>query len=68
LIYEIREKKGGNVLEDMADWILKFWKNKSGIIYCCTKKSCEEISGTLNSKFHLKTGYYHGAMADKMKN
>jgi len=38
---------------------------RSGIIYCCTIKDCEDISNKLNSNYKLKCAYYHGSMAVK---
>lgn len=47
--------------------IIKFVKNRpneSGIIYCLSRKSCEQVAAKLAAK-GIKADYYHGAMSAK---
>lgn len=49
----------------MAD-IQKFvndHRNQSGIIYCCTKKDCENVASDLKSKHGVSIEFYHAAMS-----
>ncbi|EGV63732.1 ATP-dependent DNA helicase [Yamadazyma tenuis ATCC 10573] len=61
LYYEIRMKKAGFV-EDIRDTILAKYKNQTGIIYCHSKQSCEQISMKLN-QFGIESAFYHAGMS-----
>ncbi len=65
LYLEIRKKKlYFNPIEDMARIIKKFYKNKSGIIYCNTKVDCERISRILSKNHGIKCDFYHAGLSD----
>ncbi|ABN67988.2 ATP-dependent DNA helicase, partial [Scheffersomyces stipitis CBS 6054] len=61
LYYEIKWK-AANYVEWIKDYILKNQNNKTGIIYCHSKQSCEQTSAKLNS-FGLHTAFYHAGMS-----
>lgn len=62
LFIEVRNKNLLNKNEDIADNIVNFIKekfpNSSGIIYCASKKNCEELSKKLKDK-KLSSDFYH---------
>ncbi len=50
-------RPGQKRIEQIIDFIKKH-PNQSGIIYCLSRRSCEELSNKLNDK-GFKTDYYH---------
>lgn len=63
LLYEIRDKKGMNQEEDLRQLLLTKFKNKTGIIYCLSRKDCEDLRNTIVKKFKIKCEYYHAHLA-----
>jgi bloom syndrome protein len=63
LVIKIREKKNDkDALEKMIDQINRNYKQKSGIIYCYSRKNCEKITAKL--KDHgINVEYYHAGMS-----
>ena len=61
LSYEIR-RKGKDVLSSIAQTIKEKYRNMSGIVYCLSRKSCEEIAGKLRDEHHIKAHHYHAGM------
>ena len=62
LRYEVR-KKDGKVIDAMANYIAQRPKD-SGVIYCLSKKNCEDISQKLQEKLsakghRLRVSFYH---------
>jgi ATP-dependent DNA helicase RecQ len=53
-------KPGQKRIEQIIDF-LKNRPNQSGIIYCLSRRSCEELSNRLNDK-GFKTDYYHAEL------
>ena len=58
---------------DIKNWILKNYTNKTGIVYCHSKKTCIKISDYLNQNGLQSTYYYSGIkdrynIQDKWKN
>jgi bloom syndrome protein len=63
LTYEVRPKtKAAEVLESIADIIKKSYPNKSGIVYCLSRKTCETVAEALTSQYNIKAEYYHAGM------
>ncbi|KAF7116474.1 hypothetical protein CNMCM5793_004762 [Aspergillus hiratsukae] len=63
LTYEVRPKtKSAEVLESIADIIKKSYPNKSGIVYCLSRKTCETVAEALTSQYNIKAEYYHAGM------
>ncbi|CCM06382.1 uncharacterized protein FIBRA_08641 [Fibroporia radiculosa] len=60
LFYEIRSKKG--YIKDMVDFIVTQHSNETGIIYCQSRKSCEELAKTLRDQYRLDALHYHAGM------
>ncbi|GAA5954091.1 hypothetical protein JCM10213_007118 [Rhodosporidiobolus nylandii] len=61
LRYEVR-KKGKNVLADIADFIKTHHAGECGIIYCSSKKQCEDTADRLKSQYKIKAMHYHAGM------
>ena len=64
LIYQVREKDT-NVIQNIEEFIIKAYKNKPGIIYCCTIKECEDLKKKLAKL--IKCDFYHGSMTDQKR-
>ncbi|KAL1956538.1 hypothetical protein VTO42DRAFT_7102 [Malbranchea cinnamomea] len=61
LTYEVH-RKPKDILPIIADIIQTKHKDKSGIIYCLGRKSCEAVAKKLREKFHIKAQHYHAGM------
>ncbi|KAK4695781.1 bloom syndrome protein, partial [Lecanoromycetidae sp. Uapishka_2] len=63
LSYEVRNKsKGKEVLESMAKTINTSYQGQSGIIYCLSKKNCEDVATKLREDFDITAHHYHAGM------
>jgi bloom syndrome protein len=63
LNYEIRDKKQiKSVEQDIAHILRTRFKNKSGIIYCISRKDCERLSEKLKKNYGIKCDYYHAEL------
>lgn len=75
IIYQVRQKStskkiGGSdsegnsqtVVAQIAQWIQATYPNQCGIIYCSSKKDCEEVAAQLASTHRLSVDYYHAGM------
>lgn len=68
LHYEVRSKgKAKDVLESMANTITGNYRNQSGIIYCLSKKNCEDIAKKLKDEYKIKAHHYHAGMEPEDK-
>ncbi|XVE53924.1 hypothetical protein DITRI_Ditri03aG0041000 [Diplodiscus trichospermus] len=64
LFYMVREKSsvGKVVIDEIADYIKESYPNKeSGIIYCFSKKDCEQVASELCQR-GISADYYHAEM------
>lgn len=61
LFYEIKWK-AANFLDWIRDYILTKQQNKTGIIYCHLKQSCEVTSDRLN-QWGVRCSYYHAGLS-----
>lgn len=62
LHYEVR-RKGRIVLKDIADFIKAHHDGHCGIIYCLSKRSCEEVAQKLTREHRLPSKHYHAGMS-----
>lgn len=67
LFYEVRKKSKNSIFEMIGEMKSKY-KNQTGIIYCHSKRSCEQTSTTLQRQ-GIKCAYYHAGMEpeDRLK-
>ncbi|KAI2886947.1 hypothetical protein CBS147343_3097 [Aspergillus niger] len=63
LTYEVRiKKKGTELLASIADTIKTSYANKSGIVYCLSRKTCEKVASGLRDDYRIKAEHYHAGM------
>ncbi len=68
LFYEVRYKaEVGKVADDIGRFISAEHKESTGIIYCNSKKECEQLSAYLNSTYGLASDFYHADLADRKR-
>ena len=68
LHYEVRHKgKAKDVLESMAGTISKSYRGQSGIIYCLSKKNCEDVAEKLRKEYNIMSHHYHAGMETEEK-
>jgi bloom syndrome protein len=69
LHYDVREKKKGTVLKEIAAFINSRHPNETGIIYCFARAHCEQVAQSLREDFGLRAEHYHAGMpqAEKKK-
>ena len=63
LFYEVHKKQKG-CTEDIARILLERHRNQTGIVYCCSKKDCEDVARKLNEKLgsRMACSHYHADM------
>ncbi|KAB8235234.1 RecQ family helicase MusN [Aspergillus alliaceus] len=63
LTYEVRPKKKGNeLLASIADTIKSSYHNKSGIVYCLSRDTCQKVAKSLREDYRIKAEHYHAGM------
>ncbi|KNG83175.1 recQ family helicase MusN [Aspergillus nomiae NRRL 13137] len=63
LTYEVRQKKKGNeLLASIADTIKSSYNNKSGIVYCLSRDTCQKVAKSLRDDYRIKAEHYHAGM------
>jgi len=55
----IVKHKGKGFLSDMADFIKTNHRNECGIVYCSSKKQCEDTAVKLRDEYRIKAQHYH---------
>lgn len=64
LFYEIRDKKQyKNVEADIAQLLRGRFSQKSGIVYCISRKDCEQLAQTLKRKHGVRCDFYHADLS-----
>ncbi|KAL1204974.1 ATP-dependent DNA helicase Q-like 2 [Cardamine amara subsp. amara] len=69
LFYSVREKSavGKTVVDEIAEFIRESYSNnESGIVYCFSRKECEQIAGDLRKR-GISADYYHADMDVNMR-
>jgi superfamily II DNA helicase RecQ len=68
LNYNVRPKPG-KVLDAIATYIKSNHPGKSGVIYCLSRATCEEVAKNLREKYSISAKHYHAKMSasDKAK-
>ncbi|KAL4921543.1 hypothetical protein BDW62DRAFT_130314 [Aspergillus aurantiobrunneus] len=63
LTYEVRRKgKHAELLDDIAETITTSYRNKSGIVYCLSRSSCEKVAKALREKYRISAKHYHAGL------
>lgn len=66
LHYYVREKRTkAGVLEDMARFISGQHRDECGIVYCLSRRACEEVAGDLGRAHNIKAQHYHAGMSKR---
>lgn len=65
LFYEVREKKG-KIIVDIFTWIQQHHPGECGVIYCLSRKTCEEVAKELRGK-GVNAKHYHAHMSPDEK-
>ncbi|XP_034239808.1 Bloom syndrome protein homolog isoform X2 [Thrips palmi] len=66
LKYSVVQKKGKNSTKDIVDLIKDKFPRSSGIIYCFSRKDCENTAHEL-TQAGIKTLAYHAGLSDKAR-
>ena len=68
LNYEVRSKtKAKDVLDSIATTITTSYRGQSGIIYCLSRKNCEDIATKFREQYSIKAHHYHAGMEAEEK-
>ncbi|CAK4034584.1 ATP-dependent DNA helicase [Lecanosticta acicola] len=63
LYYEVRMKgKGKEGIENVANLIKEKHSKQTGIIYCLSRKNCEDLAKTLCEEYRIKAHHYHAGL------
>lgn len=63
LSYEVRKKtKSAECVAEMAELIHSRFRGKSGIIYCFSRKRCEQVAEQMSKEFGINAAHYHAGM------
>jgi RecQ family ATP-dependent DNA helicase len=65
LVYYVVDKKPKSLLDDVARFIQDRFPGKSGIIYCTSKRNCEEVAAELYKKHRIAAMHYHAGLDKK---
>ena len=63
LKYEVRPKKGKSVVKEMIDLIRRDHMRQSGIVYCLSRKDCDQTAEQLHAA-GIKATAYHAGLSD----
>jgi bloom syndrome protein len=66
LHYHVLRKEKG-VLNDIARLIQDKYSERCGIIYCYSRKACENVAAALREKHDIEASHYHAGMASEEK-
>ncbi|SPO37473.1 uncharacterized protein PSFLO_02948 [Pseudozyma flocculosa] len=66
LEYHVRDKPSTKAkhLDAIAGFIKTYHAGKTGIIYCNSRKSCEEVAHDLSEKHDIRAKHYHAHLSD----
>ncbi|XP_037287386.1 Bloom syndrome helicase [Rhipicephalus microplus] len=66
LCYEVSLKTGKSVVHDIVEVIKKKFKRQSGIVYCFSRKECDQLADDL-SKEGIASVSYHAGLTDSRR-
>lgn len=70
LSYSVRPKRrGGGTLDSMATLIQERHADECGIIYCLSRRDCENVASDLESKYGIRARHFHAGLntQDKLR-
>ena len=68
LYYEVRAKgKGKEDIQNIASLINDNHSKQTGIVYCLSRKNCEDMASALRTQHRIKAHHYHAGMESKEK-
>ncbi|RPD65817.1 ATP-dependent DNA helicase [Lentinus tigrinus ALCF2SS1-6] len=62
LYYEVRPKKSKKCLEEIAQDIKQQYAGQTGIVYCLSRTSCEDVAKVLREDHGISAKHYHAKM------
>lgn len=66
LRYSVILKKSKNCSDETIAMIKTKWKNECGIVYCLSRKECDDYAAQLKSN-GIKTMSYHAGLSDTQR-
>lgn len=63
LHYDVREKKKNTILKEIVTWVTSHHPNETGIIYCLSRNTCEQVAMSLRDDYGIKAEFYHAGLA-----
>jgi len=68
LYYEVRPKgKATEQIDEIGNLITSKYRNKCGIIYCLSRRKCEQVAEELRKKCKIKAHHYHAQLKSEEK-
>jgi len=68
LYYEVRQKgKGKEDLEAIAQLIQNNHRGQTGIIYCLSRKNCEDVAKQLSKEYKIRAHHFHAGLESTEK-
>lgn len=67
LTYSVEPKKRGSTLDHIASFIQQKHANECGIIYCLSRRDCENVACDLESKFGIRARHFHAGLTNQDK-
>lgn len=64
LQYEVKAKKGKSITKEIIELIKKDYPKQSGIVYCLSRKECDDVSDELSSA-GISSVSYHAGLNEK---
>lgn len=65
----VPKRRGGATLESIAAFIQQHHANECGIIYCLSRRDCENLASDLESKYGIHARHFHAGLdtQDKLR-
>ncbi|CAG0889003.1 unnamed protein product, partial [Darwinula stevensoni] len=67
LRYAVTAKKGKNVIQDVIDLIKKTFPGQSGIVYCLSRRECNQVARSI-TQGGIRAVSYHAGLTDPQRN
>lgn len=68
LTYRVEPKRaGGATLECIAEFVRTSHAGECGIIYCLSRRDCENVASDLSTRFGIRARHFHAGLANSDK-